>query len=113
MAQARPSTSKFARKAWYPLMTDWETYLKDPSAGLISRKCLYLSTPQIFNALLKSNEIYKDRIHFNLNSSINVIEKFIADKNMLNEIFEQYCDKDDYAKKRCVIMALTGWRCIS
>ena len=62
VTQAQQSTCMFKKKAWYPLIADWDSYLQDPNAGLTSRRCLYLNSPQIFNSLLKSNEKYKDKI---------------------------------------------------
>ena len=112
VAQAHLPTCKYKHKQWLPVMTEWGTYLTDPNAGLISRRCLYLSTQEILGSLLKSFEPYKDRIQFNLHESKAAIQRAIGSADLLDEVLNQLCQKEDTVEQKCVVLALTGWRCI-
>ena len=56
-------------------------------------------------------EPYKTRIEFNLPLRKHKLKKQIQQQEHLTEIISQYADESESAREKCIILALTGWRC--
>ena len=112
MRQAHTPQCRFQKGQWSPVLADWKTYFAEKKAGIVSRKCLYLNAYQIFSQLLASAEQFKDRIEFNLPERMHELKKHIAGEESLNQIISEHAPEADSALTKCVLLALTGWRCI-